>query len=105
MDQMDWLSEDLCIMLLELFGKHIAQPRRDLYEKATGLPVNPGKPSHGFLTEQEAESDMVLAQQQDLFQQHVAAIAPRAQLKKPRGRGGGKGGGGNRLPGGLRNFW
>ena len=43
MDQLDFMVEDLCMMLLEYFGKHIAQPRRELYEKVTGLPVNPGK--------------------------------------------------------------
>ena len=75
-DELDYRVEDLCSMLLEFYGKHIAQPRRDLFEKATGLPVNPGKPSHGFLTEQEAESAMVVAQQQDLIQQHIAAMAP-----------------------------
>ena len=63
MDELDFMVEDLCMMLLEYFGKHIAQPRRELYKKVTGLPVNPGKPSRGFLTEQEAESAMIVAQQ------------------------------------------
>ena len=79
MDQLDFMVEDLCMMLLEYFGKHIAQPRCELYEKVTGLPVNPGKTSHGFLTEQEAESAMLIAQQQDLLQQHIAAPAPRSR--------------------------
>ena len=67
MDELDHMVKDLDMMLFEYCGKHIAQPRRELYEKATGLPVNPGKPSHGFLTEQEVESAMLVAQQQDLF--------------------------------------
>ena len=74
-----FMVEDLCMMLLEYFGKHIAQPRRELYEKVTGLPVNPGKTSHGWLAEQEAESAMLVAQQQDLLQQHIAAPAPRSR--------------------------
>ena len=61
MDELDSMVEDLCKMLLEYFGKHIAKPRRELYERVEGLPVNPGKPSHGFLTEQEAESAMLEA--------------------------------------------
>ena len=67
-------TSDLVVILLEYFGK-LSQPRRDLYEKATGLPVNPGKPSYGFLTEPEADSAMIVARQQDLFQQHAAAFA------------------------------
>ena len=41
MDELDYMVEDLCIMLFEYYGKHTAQPCRDLYEKATRLPVNP----------------------------------------------------------------
>ena len=76
MDELDYMVEDLCSMLLEYYGKHIAQPRRDLCEKATGLPVNPGKSTAGFLTEHEAETTMEVAWQQDLVQQHVSVLEP-----------------------------
>ena len=104
-DELEFVSEDLAKMLLEYYGKHIAGPRRDLFEKVTGLPVNPGKASQGFLTEPEAEAAMLVAQQQDLIQQHISAVAPRFQsTSQGRGRGGGKGGGANRRPGNLRAY-
>ena len=42
-------SEDLCTMLLEYFGKHIVQPRCDLFEKATWMKVSHSSDT-GFLT-------------------------------------------------------
>ena len=33
-------SEDLCSMLLGYFGKHIVEPHRDLFEKATKMKVS-----------------------------------------------------------------
>ena len=105
MEELNYQGEDLVKILLEYFGKHIAGPRRELFEKVTGLPVNPGKVSHGFLTEHEAESAMLVAQQQDLLQQHIAALAPRSRpLGRGRGRGGGKGDGADRRSGGLRAY-
>ena len=101
MEELNYQSEDLVQILLEYFGKHIAGPRRELFEKVTGLPVNPGKLSHGFMTEQEAESAMLVAQQQDVIQQHIAAVAPASRSRSSRARGGGKGGG---KGGGLRTF-
>ena len=103
MEELSFIGEDLVQIILDYFGQHIAGPRRELYEKVTGLPVNPGKTSHGFMSEQEAESAMLVAQQQDLLQQHIAAMAPNSRpLGRGRGRGGGKGGGADRRPGNLR---
>ena len=41
--------EDLCTMLLEHFGKHIVQPRRDLFEKATHPTISQSSKT-SFLT-------------------------------------------------------
>ena len=98
MEELHRQAEDLVKILLEYFGQHIAGPRRELYEKVTGLPVNPGKVEQGFMTEHEAESAMLVAQQQDLLQQHLAAMAPSS---RSRGRGAGKGKRDGRRPGGL----
>ena len=100
MEELHRQAEDLVKILLEYFGQHIAGPRRELYEKVTGLPVNPGRVEQGFMTEHEADAAMQVAQQQDLLQQHIAAMAPN-----PRGRGRGAGKGkddrAGRRPGGL----
>ena len=98
MEELHRQAEDLVKMLLEYFGQHIAGPRRELYEKVIGLPVNPGKVEQGFMTEHEAEAAMLVAQQQDLLQQHIAAIASSS---RGRGRGAGKGKRDGRRPGGL----
>ena len=98
MEELHHQAEDLVKMLLEYFGQHIAGPRRELYEKVIGLPVNPGKVEQGFMTEHEAESAMLVAQQQDLLQQHIAAIASSS---RSRSRGAGKGKRDSRRPGGL----
>ena len=79
--ELHFQGEDLVKIRLEYFGQHIAGPRRELYEKVIGLPDNPGKTSHGFMTEQEAESAMLVAQQQDLLQQHIAAWAPNSRSR------------------------
>ena len=100
MEELNYQGENLIKILLEYFGKHIAGPRRELYEKVTGLPVNPGKVEHGFMSEHEAEAAMLAAQQQDLLQQHIAAMAPGSP-GRGRGRGAGKGNGADRRPGGL----
>ena len=100
MEELSFIGEDLVQILLDYFGQHIAGPRRELYEKVTGLPVHPGKVEHGFMTEAEAEAAMLVAQQQDLLQQHIAARAPNPS-SRGRGKGKGKGGGPNRRPGGL----
>ena len=79
----------------ELFGQHVAQPRRDLYEKATGL--KPGQHSHpGFLTSVEATAAADWARQQDFLRLHSLAVQPstssqrggRGRGKSGRGRGG-----------------
>ena len=41
-------------MLFEYYGKVIAQPRRDLFSKATGLRVSQSSDT-GFMTRVEAE--------------------------------------------------
>ena len=51
MEELSFIGEDLVHILLDYFGQHIAGPRRELYEKVTGLPVHPGKVEHGFMTE------------------------------------------------------
>ena len=100
MEELHRQAEDLVKIQLEYFGQHIAGPRRELFEKVTGLPVNPGRVEQGFMTEHEADAAMQVAQQQDLLQQHIAAMAPN-----PRGRGRGAGKGkddrAGRRPGGL----
>ena len=49
--------EDLSTMLFEYYGKVIAQPRRDLFEKATSLRVSQSS-LPGFMTRVEAEAAM-----------------------------------------------
>ena len=75
MDELDYMVEDLCRLLLE----YSASTSLNLVAISTRRPQacpSIRATSHGFLTEQEAESAMIVAQQQDLFQQHVAALAP-----------------------------
>ena len=100
MEELHRQAEDLVKMLLEYFGQHIAGPRRELFEKVIGLPVNPGKVEQGFMTEHEADAAMQVAQQQDLLQQHIAAMAP-SSWGRGRGAGKGKGDRAGRRPGGL----
>ena len=59
-------SEDLCTMLFEYFGKHIVQPRRDLFEKATKMKVSESCDT-GFLTHVEASTAMETCKQIELF--------------------------------------
>ena len=75
-------TSDLVVILLEYFGK-LSQPRRDLYEKVTGLQPTPAVQAHGFLTQLEQDSAMEEARRRDLIHQHVSVIAPS-------NRGGGK---------------
>ena len=100
MEELSFIGEDLVQIILDYFGQHIAGPRRELYEKVTGLPVHPGKVEHGFMTEAEAEAAMLVAQQQDLLQQHISARAPNPS-SRGQGKGKGKSGGANRRTGGL----
>ena len=59
-------SQSLLSMLFEYFGQHIAQPRRDLFEKVTGL--KPGQHSTtGFLTGIESLAAAELARQQEFL--------------------------------------
>ena len=44
-------------MLFEYYGKVIAQPRRDLFSKASGLQVAQSSDT-GFMTKVEAEAAM-----------------------------------------------
>ena len=59
-------SENLCTMLFEYFGKHIVQPRHDLFEKATKMKVSQSS-DIGFLTEVEAIAAMETCKQLELF--------------------------------------
>ena len=58
-------TEDLCTMLLEYFGKHIVQPRHELFEKATSLAVSQSS-SAGFLIQVEANAAMETTRQVEL---------------------------------------
>ena len=87
-------------MLFKYFGKVIAQPRRDLFEKATSLRVSQSS-SMGFMTRVEAEAAMELANQAELISAHAdwSALTVKPTFnKKSKGRGGGKGGGRKGLP-------
>ena len=53
-------TQDLCSVLFEFLGKVIVQPRRDIFEKATGLSVSqPAAP--GFLTQVESDAACAMA--------------------------------------------
>ena len=78
---------DLCQILFEFFGKNIVQPRRELFQKATGLSVSHNT-SSGFLTGAESESAMATARQHDLIGAHIDAV--RSSTFGGRGRGRGK---------------
>jgi len=54
--------EDLATMLFEYYGKIIAPPRRDLFEKATSLRVSQSS-ALGFMTRVEAKAAMEMAKQ------------------------------------------
>jgi hypothetical protein len=64
---------DLCQILFEFLGKNIVQPRRDLFQKATGLCVSHNT-SSGFLTRAESEAAMATARQHDLICTHIDAV-------------------------------
>jgi hypothetical protein len=87
--------EDLSTMLFEYYGKVIAQPRRDLFSKATGLRVAQSS-DNGFMTRVEADAAMESAKQAELLLVHANWSAPTGKPsfnKKAKGRGGGEGGG------------
>ena len=91
---------------MEYFGK-LSQPRRDLYEKVTGLQPTPAVQAHGFLTQLEQDSAMEEARRRDLIHQHVSVIAPsnRGGGKHNRGnRGGNRRGGRGQARGNLRHL-
>ena len=81
-------ADTLLQFIFEFFGQYIAQPRRDLYEKATGL--KPGQHSQsGFLTSVEATAAAEWARQQDFLRLHAQALQPSASSQRG-GRGRGK---------------
>ena len=80
-------TSDLVVMLLEYFGK-LSQPRRDLYEKVTGLQPTPAVQAHGFLTQLEQDSAMEEARRRDLIHQSAMAVAPSNWGGGPNARGG-----------------
>ena len=99
-------TADLVVILLEYFGK-LSQPRRDLYEKVTGLQPTPVEQANGFLTQLEQDSAMEEARRRDLIYQHVSVIAPsnRGGGKHNRGnRGGNRRGGRGQARGNLRHL-
>ena len=73
-------------MLFEFLGKTIVQPRRELFEKATGLLVSHST-SSGFLAKAESESAMATARQHDLIGTHIDAIRPNTFGGRGRGNG------------------
>ena len=70
----------------EFLGKTIAQPRRDLFEKTTGLSVSHSTRSC-FLTRAESESAMATAWQHDLIGTHISAVRPNTFGGRGRGNG------------------
>ena len=99
-------TSDLVVILLEYFGK-LSQPRRDLYEKVTGLQPTPVEQANGFLTQLEQDSAMEEARRRDLIYQHVSVIAPsnRGGSKPNRGnRGGNRRGGRGQARSNLRHL-
>jgi len=77
---------DLCQILFEFFGKNMVQPRRDLFQKATGLSVSHDT-SSGFLTRAESEAAMATARQHDLIGTHIDAVRPNSAFGRGRGKG------------------
>ena len=98
--QLHTVSHDLCTMLFEYYGKHITLPRRELFEKATGLRVTPADQSQGFRTSHEAVSAMEEARRQDLIQHHVYSVSGNrggmGNTKGGRGKKHGRGGRGGK---------
>ena len=70
--------------LFECFGKHVLQPRREIFEKATGLSVTHST-SSGFLTRAESETAMVAARQHDVIGTHIDIVQPNNSLGRGRG--------------------
>ena len=87
-------SEDLCTMLFEYFGKHIVQPRHDLFEQATKMKISQSCDT-GFLTKVEATAAMETCKHLELFEAHADAAnrhngssSRRPKDKKGKGKGG-----------------
>mgnify|MGYP001047692992 CR=1 FL=1 len=78
-------------MLFEYYGKVIAQPRRDLFSKATGLRVSQSSDT-GFMTRVEADAAMESAKQTELLSMHIDRSAPTSTLPRTNPSKGGKGG-------------
>ena len=60
-------------MLFEFLGKCIVQPRRDIFEKVTGLFVSQSA-GPSFLTQVEFDAACAFARQHDLLGMHVESI-------------------------------
>ena len=69
-------------MLFDFLGKVIVQPRRDIFEKATGLSVSQSA-ALGFLTQVESNAACAMARQHDLTGIHIESV----RSAKPAGQG------------------
>jgi len=84
-------SFNLCSMLFEYYGKHIVQPRRDLFEQATKMQVS-FSANTGFLTRVEAAAAaMETAKQTELFQAYAETSRPSVPKNKFKGKSKGDG--------------
>ena len=77
-------------MLFEYYGKHIVQPRRDLFEQATKMQVS-FSANTGFLTRVEAAAAMETAKQTELFQAYAETSRPSVPKNKFKGKSKGDG--------------
>ena len=77
-------------MLLEFFGEHILQPRRDIFEQATGPAVTQSI-NFSFLTRAEAEVAIPVAKQHDLISVNIDYIRPSNSSSSGRGKLKGRG--------------
>ena len=62
-------------MLLDFFGKHIAQPHRGVLENVTGLTITQST-SPDFLSQGKEEEAMSTAQRRDLINIHIGSVRP-----------------------------
>ena len=74
----------LVLDFIRIFGKHVVQPRRDIFERATGLSVSHST-SFGFLTKAKSVSAMVTATEHDLIGTHIDIIRPNTSFGRSRG--------------------
>ena len=65
------VDRDLVAALLEFYSKAIMQPRRELFEKATGLPTS--VPTNYFLSGSKGRVAMEFAREIDLIDLHASA--------------------------------